>query len=426
MNWKMEENHMCTKNKMIELSREKDCAVDISDDVLLKETNSKLYSIKRHYIEKWKLNIKEGNYYKKYLEENRDYIKSRYALNIMVKTTEEAIMVLQEKVDMRVLFGIDVQYMEIFQSELFFKEEDYEGIEATEEEADRSMAHIINSKDGFSNIDYAVEENIALGMWRYRVAIYTEKLQAYIAYNREKKIERYYLKANSKTDDYSYDMYFDSIELFEICMKSKNEYSAIKELCRLLNIEIEYETNQLKKYSNNLKLLQEYKMLEIKCPNLYNCLQNHSELLKVINLEGSEYINNSADSYMGQNIFSFSNEFIGIKAVSKGEPDMKMKYAKGTVNPKLTLYCILGLLIKIPLEELTKKYRYRAFKFDKEENSYIVPLYTEEVLMEAEQRLKILKEAKVKPTKINGDICRAIFGEEIFRSVYGNYYKVSA
>jgi len=48
------------------------------------------------------------------------------------------------------------------------------------------------------------------------------------------------------------------------------------------------------------------------------------------------------------------------------------------------------------------------------------------VLNEAEKRITMIKNAKVNATKLTGATCRAIFGEELYNSVYGNYYKVGA
>lgn len=415
---------MITKDKMISLSGEKDYATDINDNELLEEANSKLYNIKKQYINRAKTIVAEQNPYKEYLIENLEYIKSRLALNITVKTTEEAVKALQEKVDMRLLFGIDNQYTEVFESELFFKEEYYEGIEVTQEEAEISMASIINKKDGFIKINYSIEENKGLGMWMYRLSIYTAKLSGYIAKDSDTGRQRYFLKNNSNLDDYSYDVYFDIIEIYEICNKCENQYSAIKQLCELLNIQIEYEIEQENKYKNNLQILQENKLLKQSYPILHDCLKHHVELLEIVNMEGRGHINYSSNSYKGENIFKFSNEFIGEKAVNIGGKDNKIKYKKGTVNPKLTLFCLFGLLHKIPFDELPKKHRHKTFGYNRKENYYIVPKYTESVLVEAENRVRKLKEAKVKPTKFTGEKCKIIFGDEIYKSVFGNYYKI--
>jgi hypothetical protein len=415
---------MITKDIMIALSGKKDYAVDINDNELLEEANTKLYNIKKQYINRAKTVVADPNPYKMYLIENLDYIKSRLALNITVKTTDEAVKALKEKVDMRLLFGIDNQYTEIFESDMFFKEQYYEGIEATQEEAEISMSEIINKKDGFVNINYVIDENRGLQMWMYRLSIYTAKLQGYITKDKETGKQRYFLKNNSKADDYSYDMYFDIIEIYEVCTKCENQYAAIKQLCEILNIKIQYEIDQENKYENNLKILHENDFLEQSYPILQDCIKYHSELLEIVNIEGRRHINYSSNSHNGENIFTFSNEFIGNKAVSIEEKDNKIKYGKGTVNPKLNLFCIFGLLHKIPFEQLPKKHRHKTFGYNKEENYYIVPQYTEEILTEAENRVRKLKEAKVKPTKINGGKCKAIFGEEIYRSVFGNYYKV--
>ncbi|WP_160691644.1 hypothetical protein [Clostridium sp. C2-6-12] len=415
---------MITKDKMISLSGEKDYAVDINDTELLEEANSKLYNIKKQYIDRVKTVVANTNQYKMYLIKNLEYIKSQLVLNINVKTTEEAVKVLKEKVDMRLLFGIDNQYTEVFESELFFKEAYYEGIEDTQEEAEISMSNIINKKDGFIKINYSIEENKGLGMWMYRLSIYSAKLLGYIAKDSDTGRQSYFLKSNSDLDDHSYDMYFDIIEIYEICNKCENQYSAIKQLCELLNIQIEYEIEQSHKYESNLKILQETCLLEQSYPVLHDCLKYHSELLEIVNIEGKKYINYSSNSYKGENIFTFSNEFIGNKAVSIGQKDNKIKYGKGTVNPKLTLFCLFGLLYKIPFQELPKNHRHKTFGYNRKENYYIVPQYTESVLLEAQNRVRKLKEAKVKPTKFTGEKCKVIFGEEIYKSVFGNYYKV--
>lgn len=402
---------MDTKELMIKLSDNKTYAVDINDNGKIEETNTKLYYIKRQHIERAKAYMDNNNAYKKYLTENLEYIKSRVSLNITVKTTDEAIKVLQEKIDMRIIFGIDNQYADIFDSEVFLKEEYYEGIEMTENEAECAMAKVLNSKTEFTNIAYSIEENLALGMWIYRVSLYTAQLKGYIRFNKKTNKQLYFLKSNEDTNNYEYDLYYDIIELFEICMKSVNQHSAINELCKLLNIQIEYEMKQYKKYEINLKLLNEDSLIENKYPMLYDCLKYHGDFLKFINIYGQKHINYSNINYLEERIFSISNDFIG---------------GKGTVNAKINLFCVLGLLKKIPFDELPKAYRNKTIGYKKEENSYIITSYTDELLNEAERRIIVIKDAKVKPTKINGDICRRIFGEELYNSVYGNYYMIGA
>jgi hypothetical protein len=415
---------MDNKELMIKLSDNKIYAIDIKNNVKIEEANSKLYTIKREQIEKAKAYMAEGNIYKKYLTENLEYIKSRLAVNITVKTTPEAIKLLQETIDMRIMLGIDSQYTEVFDSGVFLQEEYYEGIELTQVEAECSMAKIISSKnDGIESIDYTIEEKLALGMWMYRVSIYTAKLKAYIRYNKETKKQLYFLKDNEDPNDYSYSIYFDIIELFEICNKSCNQYSAINQLCKLLNIKIEYEINQENKYENNLRILQQDHTLRSRYRILYECLKHHTHMLEVINAEGKEHINYSSNTYYGENIFSFSNEYIGSKAVSLGAKD---KCTKGTVNPKITLFCLLGLLIKIPFNELPKNQRYRPSGYNKEENSYIIPEYTDKVLQMAERRVVMLSEAKMKPTRIEQKRVIEVFGEGLYRSIFGNYCNVGA
>ncbi|NNU78162.1 hypothetical protein [Clostridium estertheticum] len=417
---------MDIKEVMIGLSVNKINAVDIKDNEKIKEINSKLYNIKRQQIDKAKVYMAEDNVYKKYLTENLEYIKSRLAVNVSVKTTVEASKLLQE-VDMRIIIGTDYQYAESFDSGVFLQEEYYEGIELTKNEAECSMAKIINSKDrGVDSIDYLIQENVALGMWIYRVSLYTTKQKAFIDFNKKTKKHLYFLKCNEDANDYSYSIYFDIIELFEIYNKLSNQYSAINQLCQLLNIKIEYEINQQSKYENNLNILQQDYPIKSKYLILYQCLSYHVHLLKVINTEGREHINYSSNSYEGENVFSFSNEFIGNKAVNNENLGMAIKCGKGTVNPKITLFCLLGLLVKIPFEELPKHQRFKTSGYEKEENSYIVPEYTDEVLEEAERRVIMLSEAKMKPTRIAKDKVLEVFGEELYNSVYGNYYNVNA
>lgn len=416
---------MDTKELMIELSDKKLHAIDIKNKVEEEEINSKLYQIKRQQIKKAKVYMSDNNEYKKYLTENLEYIKSKLAVNITVETTIEAIKLLQ-KIDMRVMFNIGYLYTEVFESGVFLQEEYFEGLEMTQYEAEFSMAKIINSKDRIDCFDYSIEENVALGMWIYRLSIHTTKLKAYITFNKTTEKQLYFLKSNEDTNDYSYNIYYDIIEIFEICTKCANQYSAIKQLCQLLNIKIQYETNQLEKYKNNIKILQQNYLIKKNYLILYKCLISHTQLLEVINMEGNEHINDSSSSYGGENIVSFSNEFIGNKAVNNGSLGMAIKCGKGTVNPKITLFCLLGLLVKIPFNEIPKNLRFGPSGCKKEENSYIVPLYSDKVLEEAERRVIRMSEAKMKPTRIKQEMVKKIFSEELYNSVYGNYYNMGA
>ena len=105
---------------------------------------------------------------------------------------------------------------------------------------------------------------------------------------------------------------------------------------------------------------------------------------------------------------------------------MAIKCGKGTVNPKITLFCLLGLLVKIPFNEIPKNLRFGPSGCKKEENSYIVPLYSDKVLEEAERRVIRMSEAKMKPTRIKQEMVKKIFSEELYNSVYGNYYNMGA
>jgi hypothetical protein len=343
---------MDARKVIFDLSNEKSHAVDICDNKREQEAKNKLYAIKRQNIQRAKAYIDSENSYKKYLKENMDYIKSKVALNTSVKTTDEAISLLVGKVDMRVLFGFNGQYAEVFESEVFLKQEYYEALESTKEKAECSMSKIINSKNGIVNIDHSIIENKALRMWIYKVAIYKEKLKGYTLFNTVTNKQLYFVKTNEDSNDYSYSTSYDLIELYEIISGTcANRYSAIKELCKLLNIINEYEIAQETKYENNLKLLQGDYLSNSNYLILYNCLKCHIHLLKVINIEGNEHINYSSNNYQGDNIVSFSNGFIGSKAgISK----------KGTVNPKINLFCLLGFLIKIPFDELPKWKRFKT------------------------------------------------------------------
>jgi len=421
---------MYTKETIFDLCNKKIHAYDTKNKEELDDANSKLYGIKRQYIQRAKSYISQDNSYKKYLTENVEDIKSRFSLNKSVETTEDAIKVLQESADMRALFGINnSSYTEIFESDIFFKEQYFEGIEDTKEEADISMATIINNKE-FIKINFGIEENVGLAMWMYKVSMYTSTLKGYIRFDTINRKQLYYLKSNEESNDYSYNVYFDIIELFEIVNNCSNRYSAIKELCKLLNIKIEYVTIQENKYVNNLKILKDDNQIKSNHLILYKCLNYHIHMLEIINIEGNEHIKNSLNSYQGNNIVAFSNEFIGNKAVCRGDNKEDagiVKNTKGTVNPKINLFCLLGLLIKVPFDKLTKNQRYKATGYKREENSYIVPFYSEELLEEAERRVIKLSEGKVKPTKLSGEKCMKIFGDgEIYRNVYGNYYKIGA
>jgi len=296
----------------------------------------------------------------------------------------------------------------------------------TQYEAEFSMSKIINSKDKIDGVEYSIEENIALGMWIYRLSLHTEKLKAYIIFNKIIKKQLYFLKSNEDTNDYSYNVYYDIIEIFEICTKCDNQYSSIKQLCQLLNIKIQYEINQLEKYKNNLKILQQDYLIKRNYLILYKCLMSHTQLLQVINMEGNEHINDSSSSYSGENIVSFSNEFIGNKDVNKGSSGIAIKCRKGTVNPKITLFCLRGLLVKVPFKDMPKSLKFRPAGCKKEKNSYIVPLYSDEVLEETERRVIRLNEAKMKPTRIKQERVAELFGEVLYRSIFGNYYNVWA
>ena len=418
---------MDIKELMIELNDNKIHAVDIYDNKKTQEFNRKLHLVKRQYIEKAKVYMPDDNDYRKYLIENLERVKLNSALNITVKTTQEAISLLEGKIDMRLMFGIGSHsYAEIFDSEVFYEEEYYEGIEATKEEAELAMSKIINNKDGFIKIKYSIQEQVALGKYTYWLSLYTSKLKAYISFNTKNKKQLYFIKSTKDSNDYSYNIYLTIIELTEICFKCKDQYSSIKKLCQLLNVKIEYEENQVKKYENNLKVLNEDYIIESKYPILFGCLKYHGDFLKVINIYGQELINFSDNNYLDENFFCFSNDFIGGKAINSEIIDKMLNFGKGTVNSKINLFCVLGLLEKVSFKELPEKYRHRAIGYKKEENYYIISSYTVEVLNEAEKRLSMIKNAKVKATKLSGAKCRAIFGEELYGSVYGNYYKVVA
>lgn len=397
------------------LKNQKLLAIDTSDQDLLKESNHSLAKLKRSLILKAKAITDESNPYAVYLKENRKKYGEELALNDTVLTVDDAISLLMT-IDFRKIIGIKKDLEEDFLSPLFVEREYSMGFAYSEEQAVKNVEKI--KKDLSVDWEQSLTWDEKLRIWRYNVFRVVDKKISFISYHKEKGTYQYAVREEEGP------IFFNIIEIYEISMQIDNQYRAIRELCNLFHISISYIKEQGAIYDDNIHCLQTNITSE-SYPHLANVLTRYryfEELLK-LNHFGKEKIISETHDYHNRNVFFLANSnFFDALGISSNDNHSS---SKGAANAKLNLYCVLGLLEKVPRKDVPPSFKGKIVQKNKRpSNYYIIPSYTNQILIEAERRAMLLLQSGISPSKLTGALVLKIFGREIYIKVYGNYYNL--
>lgn len=382
---------------------------------------SMIANILRQDIDLQKKLVNKECGYKGYIEANKEKIKSICGLNVIVEDHDEAVKVIRQQ-DFRKILNLDYNFKESFESNIFLVVEAVEGLCNSEEEVNfevhNELEALDKGKKEVINVSIDQAEN---KIWTYSIYYKIRNRQVYIyLVNNEYKLFFFRGFNNKEVIEESYDI----INLFEIIYNT-NTYTAINLLCDLLNIKIQYVEEQRLKYSFNRTLIQNRELLKSMYLPLYKYTYKHIYLLEQLLEEGEKNITTNKNSFNEENIFFCSGEYIEDKLMFLKEHDKKIKPIKQNQICKLVnAFCALGFLIKVGKENVPQRLR-KVVEGKKEINYYIVPKYTDELLLQAEARVRILKYSgrSVSATAMTEENCREKFGDNLCEMIYGTYTK---
>ncbi len=220
---------------------------------------------------------------------------------------------------------------------------------------------------------------------------------------------------------------YDIISIYQTLTK-KSFAESLKKLASFFGIKCEqsdWVKDQLNKYHQNLVTLLNFEKYDydVLYPNFYKLLKDRYHYLYYINSFGLGFIRSEKESYQNESIFSMSYEYF-TKTFSKNH--VYYKTAKRFIN----LFCTLGLIKKVPIEEVpehlvaeARKYMEKTAKLKglKEANlsNFYIVYNIHDRLRIAEERAKILIKNGFKISKtMNKDYLILTFGQEVANEVY--------
>lgn len=149
----------------------------------------------------------------------------------------------------------------------------------------------------------------------------------------------------------------------------------------LKNADTKWAEEQKAKYISNMELLS-YQMFAEKYKSLSRVIRSGARVLLEINQIGLENITYEYFGFEGQNVFFFSNRYLA----------QRMKLSLGLTNQYINLFCVLGLIRKIPKSAVPKEFLERAKLIAEQTGQRQINFYTviplEEVADDAEQIAK--------------------------------------
>lgn len=190
---------------------------------------------------------------------------------------------------------------------------------------------------------------------------------------------------NSPFCEYHSEKGLDIIDLISK-LKSLNFYGAIKYLCEKYNIHIKntdtkWVEEQKAKYIRNIELLYHPTFLE-QHKSLNRVIRSGTKVLAEINQIGLEHITFEHLSHEGQSVFFFSNRYLA----------NRLRVSLKLTNQYINLFCVLGLIKKLPKSEVPEEFRERAKIIAEKTGQRQIHFYTvlplEEVAAHAEQIAK--------------------------------------
>lgn len=201
----------------------------------------------------------------------------------------------------------------------------------------------------------------------------------------------------------------DIVKIQENC----DDSTAIMKLIEHFNIKLKDSTwinEQTKKFEVNMMLLSQLKERKNEFPNLNRIIRFGIPLLMDILQIGKKNIFNRYLSTNGKSIFFFSNRYLaGItnKDVSN-------------INKYINLFCTLGLLNKVPYNEVNHKFRAMAITKANGKNGisfYTVPDYNE-AFKTAEIRASIMLKYRFSIKGMSKKYLENCFGKDFANEIY--------
>ena len=409
------------KKQLVELSVNRLRAEHFGDAVKVAYYTARMGEIITEDIELQKRFANKGCKYKDYILNNEGKIREKCAVNITVVDHDQAVKVIRQQ-DFRKILNLKFALKEVFDCDLFQDTGTVEGLGHSEIEANSEATEELRilNEEGNDILDYRVERNIC-SMWTYSIVYREGKKKVYVnMVNGDYKLFFYGKSTkDNKTLKSVFEESYDLINLIEVIFNIET-YTAINMICNLLNIRVQYVDDQRLKYSSNKALIEDKKYIESKHLSLHKYIGKHLYLLEELLEEGEKNITTVRNSFQGENIFFCSGAYMEGKLKILGENWRNVKSIKQTQVCKLiNTFCVLGFLIKVSKENVPSRLR-KIVEGKKEINYYIVTKYTEELLIQAEARVKILKHGRsISATNMTEADCRGKFGDTMGDMVYG-------
>lgn len=236
----------------------------------------------------------------------------------------------------------------------------------------------------------------------------------------------YYLKCHSSVCNYG------PATILDVVMKQKDCdcKAAIDIMIEYYHIKIDnsWKKEQERIVTENITIIDHIADYQEKYPNLYKCINRiKTDLLSKLKF-AQEHI--TFQSYRGEYLFVCSlREFEKIRSNGchvEGDP--------GRQNERVDRYCLLGLLRKLPDDEIPelllnnakeqRRILQQQSKVDKEvvnmprTQFYSIPAYTEVILSQADKIAKILYDKGIRMNAISRDVIYDIFGKEKTQEIY--------
>ena len=390
---------MDKSNKIKELVNKKKTGMEEGNTKLVSNSNKSLNNIINDGITKAQQILGKENKYKKYFIENKEYIREQFAINKDVISLSEAIGIINNKIDFRYIFGLDVLMERPFNCEFVNNEQSISFAFKTEKEADEA-------------VDKEIEKNITkeistsgfkrFGMYVKQLVIKGGGTEAWISYSSSRN-KCLYMIGNKDKDNYVVTNTFDILDLYQIFMNC-NFQKAVQELCELFKIRINYIEVVRDKY-NQCKNFVRDNLTKSKYPTLYELIWEHSPKLEVILNDGIEklYYNQECNGY-----YVFSS--------SMGYLSTIMKKSKSTINSVINTYALLGLVEKPDM--IGGKYS----NWNRNQiTNFCIPEYNEELFQKAEKLAKIMlygEGERITATAFSYSLCIKKFGQTIANLIF--------
>lgn len=232
-------------------------------------------------------------------------------------------------------------------------------------------------------------------------------------------------------DGYYYYKCFGCGKLYDIIglyqeVKKRNFSQTIDDLSKFFGINFKYShwiITQWQKYYENSIFIEHFAELKYDeiYPNLYKILKPRLKYLSLINHYGLSKISSEKYIYNNENLFFVSYRYFA----------QKYGISVTTATRNINLFAVLGLLQKVPLDEINQEIAQKALSEAKGKdvlktvNFYIIPRFWD-VAEKAERIAKTLLDNKFCITKcMNKFYLIKIFGQKFADSVYNDERVIS-